>query len=113
MLCTIAPGSPRSLAWFLVSWARLLSSEVISRHFQTSWESVLRRVEWAVTRSHERLDPMRKIAHMTRMQRPLILKGFAACDEVSLGAVKGLNNKLKSSLSTSYGCRASYSGDPL
>ena len=79
----------------------LLSSEVILWHFQTSWKSVFRRVERAVTWSRKRLDPMWKIAHMIRMQRPLILGGFGACDEVSLDAVEGLNNKLKASLSTS------------
>ncbi len=108
MLRTIVPGSPRSLVWSLVSWTMLLSSEVILWHFQASWKSVFRRVERAVTWPRKRLDPMWKIAHMIRMQRPLILKGFGACDEVSLNAVEGLNNKLKASLSTSYGYRTSY-----
>ena len=32
----------QSFAWFLASWAKLLSWQVVSRRFQTSWESVFR-----------------------------------------------------------------------
>ncbi|MHB8388453.1 MAG: transposase, partial [Acidobacteriaceae bacterium] len=58
-----------------------------------------------------RLEPMKKIARMIRVHKPLILNWFAARDEVSLGAVEGLNNKLnlnnklKASIRTSYGFR--------
>jgi transposase len=34
-----------SFAWFLASWAKLLSWREVSQRFQTSWESVFRSVE--------------------------------------------------------------------
>ena len=46
----------QSFAWFLASWAKLLSWQVVARRFQTSWESVFRSVEMAVTWGRERLD---------------------------------------------------------
>jgi transposase len=46
----------QSFAWFLASWAKLLSWQVISRRFQTSWESVFRSVEMAVDWGRERID---------------------------------------------------------
>lgn len=46
----------QSFAWFLASWAKLLSWQVVSRRFQTSWESVFRSVEMAVDWGRERID---------------------------------------------------------
>jgi len=46
----------QSFAWFLASWAKLLSWQVVSRRFQTSWESVFRSVEMAVVWGRERID---------------------------------------------------------
>ncbi len=46
----------QSVAWFLASWAKLLSWQVVSRSFQTRWESVFRAVERAVDWGRERLD---------------------------------------------------------
>ena len=46
----------QSFAWFLASWAKLLSWQVVSRRFQTSWESVFRSVEMAVIWGRERMD---------------------------------------------------------
>ena len=46
----------QSFAWFLASWAKLLSWQVTSRCFQTSWESVFRSVEMAVDWGRARMD---------------------------------------------------------
>jgi len=46
----------RSFAWFLASWAKLLSWQDVSRRFKTSWESVFRSVEMAVDWGRARMD---------------------------------------------------------
>ncbi len=51
--------------------------------------------QWCKKVMRSRLEPMKKIAHMIRVHKPLILNWFEARDEVSLGAVEGLNNKLE------------------
>lgn len=61
--------------------------------------------QWCKKAMRSRLDPMKKIAGMLRLHKPLILNWFQARDDVSLGAVEGLNNKLKASIRTSYGFR--------
>lgn len=61
--------------------------------------------QWCKKAMRSRLEPMKKIAGMLRVHKPLILNWFQARDEVSLGAVEGLNNKLKASIRTSYGFR--------
>ena len=45
-----------SFAWFLASWAKLLSWREVSQRFQTSWESVFRSVEMAVIWGRARMD---------------------------------------------------------
>ena len=45
-----------SFAWFLASWAKLLSWQDVSRTFKTSWESVFRSVEMAVDWGRARMD---------------------------------------------------------
>jgi hypothetical protein len=46
----------RSYAWFLASWAKLLSWQDVSRTFNASWESVFRSVEMAVDGGRARMD---------------------------------------------------------
>jgi len=46
-----------------------------------------------------------QIARMLRSHKPLILNWFEARSQVSLGAVDGLNNRLKANLRRSYGFR--------
>lgn len=50
------PHLPRSFAWFLASWAKLLSWREVSQRFQTSWESVFRSVEMAVIWGRAHMD---------------------------------------------------------
>jgi transposase len=61
--------------------------------------------QWCKKVMRSRIEPMKKIARMIRGHKPLILNWFEARGQVSLGAVEGLNNKLKASIRTSYGFR--------
>jgi transposase len=45
-----------SFAWFLASWAELLSWQEVAQRFQTTWESVFRSVEMAVIWGRARMD---------------------------------------------------------
>jgi len=60
---------------------------------------------WCKKVMRSRLEPMKKIARMLRSHRVLILNWFEAKGRLSLGAVEGLNNKLKASIRKSYGFR--------
>ena len=61
--------------------------------------------QWCTAAMRSRLEPMKKIARMLRSHKPLILNWFEAREQVSLGAVEGLNNRLKANLRRSYGFR--------
>ena len=62
---------------------------------------------WCTKALRSRIEPMQKIARMLRAHQPLILNWFKARGQVSLGAVEGLNNKLKASIRSSHGFRTS------
>jgi len=64
--------------------------------------------QWCTRTMRSRIEPMKKIARMLRAHRPLILNWFVAKEQVSLGAVEGMNNKLKVGIRKSYGFRTSY-----
>ena len=84
---------------------------LLKEEFQLFWEYVSPAWaekfmdQWCKKVMRSRLKPMKKIAAMIREHKPLILNWFQARHEVSLGAVEGLNNKLKASIRTSYGFR--------
>ena len=84
---------------------------LLKEEFQLFWEYVSPAWaekfmdQWCKKAMRSRLQPMKKIAGMIRAHKPLILNWFQARNEVSLGAVEGLNNKLKASIRTSYGFR--------
>ena len=61
--------------------------------------------EWTGRVMRSRLEPMKKIARSIRNHRPLILNWFRARGQVSVGAVEGLNNKVKLVTRKSYGFR--------
>ena len=52
-----------------------------------------------------RSEPMKKMARQLRSHRQLLLNWFRARDSVSLGAVEGLNIRLKVTFRKSYGFR--------
>jgi len=58
---------------------------------------------WTAKVMRSRLDPMKKIAQTIRSHEPLIMNWFEAKGELHLGAVEGLNNRLKSCIRNSYG----------
>src|ERR1700674_402386 len=84
---------------------------LLKEEFQLFWEYVSPAWaekfmdQWCKKVMRSRLQPMKKIAGMIRTQKPLILNWFQARNEGSLGAVEGLNNKLKASIRGSYGFR--------
>jgi len=84
---------------------------LLKEEFQLFWEYVSPAWaekfmdQWCKKVMRSRLAPMKKIAGMIRTHKPLILNWFQARNAVSLGAVEGLNNKLKASIRTSYGFR--------
>jgi transposase len=77
---------------------------LLKEEFQLFWEYVSPAWaekfmdQWCKKAMRSRLQPMKKIAAMIRTHKPLILNWFQARNEVSLGAVEGLNHKLNPSL---------------
>ncbi len=62
-------------------------------------------LQWCTKAMRSRLEPMKRIARMLRAHKPLIMNWFEAREQISLGAVEGLNNRLKASIRNSYGFR--------
>jgi transposase len=60
---------------------------------------------WCKKTMRSRIEPMKQIARSLREHRPLILNWFKARNQISLGAVEGLNNKVKVVTRKSYGFR--------
>jgi len=61
--------------------------------------------KWTTKVMRSRLEPMKKVAKTIRNHEDLILNWFSARNHISLGAVEGLNNKIKSVTKRSYGFR--------
>jgi transposase len=60
---------------------------------------------WCTRTMRSRIEPMKKIARSLREHRPLILNWFKAKGLISLGAVEGLNTRLKLTVRKSFGFR--------
>lgn len=60
---------------------------------------------WTTKVMRSRIEPMKVVAKTIRNHQDLILNWFEAKGELHLGAVEGLNNKLKSSIRNSYGIK--------
>ncbi|MCP4912534.1 MAG: ISL3 family transposase [Oligoflexia bacterium] len=58
---------------------------------------------WCTKTMRSKIEPMKKIAKMLRAHEDLIMNWFEVKGAISLGAVEGLNNKLKASVRNSYG----------
>jgi transposase len=90
---------------------RSMRAYLLKEEFQLFWEYVSPAWaekfmdQWCTKVMRSRIEPMKKIARMLREHKPLILNWFQAREQISLGAVEGLNNKLKASIRTSYGFR--------
>lgn len=61
---------------------------------------------WITRALRSRIEPMKQIARSLRAHRPLLLNWFRARGAVALGAVEGLNNKLKVVTRRAYGFRS-------
>ena len=61
---------------------------------------------WCKRAMRSRIEPMKKVARSLRHHRELLLNWFKARNAVSLGAVEGLNNRLKVTFRNSYGFRS-------
>jgi transposase len=90
---------------------RTVRAYLLREEFQRLWEYSSPRWagkfldEWTGRVMRSRLEPMKKIARSIRNHRPLILNWFRARGQVSVGAVEGLNNKVKLVTRKSYGFR--------
>lgn len=62
--------------------------------------------KWCARTMRSRLKPMKKVAKMLRSHRELLLNWFRVKGHISLGAVEGLNNKIKVTTKKSYGFRS-------
>ena len=60
---------------------------------------------WCTRTMRSRIEPMKKMARQLRKHRELLLNWFKARGSISLGAVEGLNNRLKLTFRKSYGFR--------
>ena len=59
--------------------------------------------KWCTKVMRSRIEPMKEIARTLRSHRDLIMNWFKARNVISLGAVEGLNNKVKVVTRKSYG----------
>ncbi|OQX09195.1 MAG: ISL3 family transposase, partial [Desulfobulbaceae bacterium A2] len=62
--------------------------------------------QWCTRTMRSRLNPMKKVAHMLRSHRPLLLNWFKAKGQIALGCVEGFNNKAKVVTKRAYGFRS-------
>jgi transposase len=60
---------------------------------------------WTTKVMRSKIEPMKAVAKTIRNHECLILNWFEAKGQLHLGAVEGLNNKLKSSIRNSYGIK--------
>jgi transposase len=63
-------------------------------------------VRWCKRAMRSRLKPMKKVAKMIRAHHDLILNWFRARNQISIGAVEGFNNKVKTTTKSAYGFRS-------
>jgi len=59
--------------------------------------------QWCTQAMRSKLDPIKKVAKTIRSHKPLLMNWFEAKNQISLGAVEGLNNKAKVVTRKSYG----------
>lgn len=90
---------------------RTIRAYLLKEEFQFFWDyvypgSAAKFLDaWCKKAMRSRLEPMKKVARMLRSHRTLLLNWFEAKGQIHLGAVEGMNNKLKASIRKSYGFR--------
>jgi len=90
---------------------KTVRSYLLKEDFQSFWEYKMPfwagrfLDQWCTRVMRSRIEPMKDIAKTLREHRGLILNWFKAKGVLSLGAVEGLNNKVKVTTRKSYGFR--------
>lgn len=90
---------------------KTIRAYLLKEEFQFFWEYVYPGSaakfldQWCKKAMRSRLEPMKRVARMLRNHRTLLLNWFEAKGQIHLGAVEGMNNKLKASIRKSYGFR--------
>jgi len=91
---------------------RTVRSYLLKEDFQRFWEYVSPHWagvfldKWCTRAMRSRLEPMKKVARMTRAHRELILNWFRAKGTISAGIVEGFNNKAKLTTRKAFGFRS-------
>jgi transposase len=107
----LTDGQETKLSDLLRYNLRTVRAYLLKEEFQFFWSYVRpgwagRFLErWCTKAMRSRIEPMKEIARSLRTHRPLIMNWFRAREQISLGAVEGLNNKLKVVTRKSYGFR--------
>ena len=90
---------------------KAVRSYLLKEDFQKFWEYQSsywagRFLEkWCTKVMRSRIEPMKDVVRTLRAHKELIMNWFKARNEISLGAVEGLNNKAKVVTRKSYGFR--------
>jgi transposase len=90
---------------------RSVRGHMMKEDFQRFWDYVYPACagkfldEWCTRALRSRIEPMKKVAHMLRDKRELVLNWFRTDGKLSSGIVEGFNNKLKLITRKSYGFR--------
>jgi transposase len=101
-----------TLATLLRFNLRTVRAYLLKEDFQSFWDFMTPTVagyfldRWIGRAMRSRLEPMKAIARSLRSHRSLILNWFEARGTIALGAVEGLNNKLKVITRRAYGFRS-------
>jgi transposase len=88
---------------------KTMRSYLLKEDFQRFWEylspywAVKFLEKWCTKVMRSRIEPMKEIARTLRSHKELIMNWFKARGVISLGAVEGLNNKVKVVTRKSYG----------
>jgi transposase len=97
-LCGL-PHAKLATGW---AWMLKKTFQDFWRHRSLSWAGAFLEV-WCCRALRSRLEPMQKVARMLRSHEELILNWLKAKEEISSGAVEGLNNKIRVVTRRSYG----------
>ena len=101
--------SPNTYA--LKNNSRTVKSYLLKEEFQLFWTHAspywaeLFLDDWCPKTIRSRIEPMKKVARMSRNHRHLLLNWFWAEKRFSSGIVEGFNNKVKLTTRKAYGFR--------
>jgi transposase len=107
----LTEGQETKLSDLLRYNLRTVRAYLLKEEFQFFWSYIRpawagRFLErWCTKVMRSRIEPMKDVARSLRAHRPLIMNWFTAREQISLGAVEGLNNKLKVVTRRAYGFR--------